>query len=215
MSQPPGGQQPEGVPGYAPPQDPWGNDGFETGVASVPTDPIPQYSSSYADMGYPTQPAWPQQGQAYPYVPQQPQRSKAAPVILTILAVLVVGGGGGYGAWYYLTQRGTTTNTNHTPTTAATSTGRPWDISTVRIGDCITVDNSDPTNPKPSFQPCGSGSYQVSAIRHGADIAQDNDGKLNQDEAQRACSGTDYTNYYAFDAENSTANDYVLCLKKM
>lgn len=214
MSQPPGGQQPEGVPGYAPPQDPWGNDGFETGVASVPTDPIPQYGSSYVDLGYPTQPAW-QQGQSYPYVPQQPPKSKAVPVVLTILAVLAVGGGGGYGAWYFATHRGTTTTPTTTPSHSATSTERAWDISTVQIGDCINVDNSDPQNPKPHFETCGKDTYQVNAIRHGADIAQDSNGKLTTDEAQKACTGTDYTNFYAFDAEGSTANDYVLCLKKL
>ena len=66
-------QQPPGGPaegGYAQPQDPWG--GYEPGVASVPTDPIPQ---QYPPMG--PGDVWSQstvaQGGPYGYVPQQPQ----------------------------------------------------------------------------------------------------------------------------------------------
>src|SRR6187549_3396009 len=69
-SQPPGGP-PEG--GYAQPQDPWAG-GYEPGLASVPTDPIPQQYDPYSSV--PPGEIWSQataiQGGPYGYVPQQP-----------------------------------------------------------------------------------------------------------------------------------------------
>src|SRR5262245_33862313 len=48
--QPPGGQPSEGTPSYSQPQDPWAT-GHDHGLASVPTDPIPQQYDPYAHGG--------------------------------------------------------------------------------------------------------------------------------------------------------------------
>jgi hypothetical protein len=213
VHEPPGGRQPDGPHGYAQPQDPWGGDGFDTGVASVPTEPVPQpygYQQPYGRAGVWSQETM-QHGSSMPWMPP-PRRSRVGVVILTLLAVLLVGGGGGYGAYYIATHRTVSGGPTTGPTTGGpTSTERQWAIDKVVIGDCIAVDNARTDRPTPHFTGCAKGAYQVLAVKKGDGVQQDGDGVLDEKEAQNTCATTTYTNYYAYD-DTGTANDYVLCL---
>jgi hypothetical protein len=215
VHEPPGGRQPESPPGgYTPPQDPWGGDGFDTGVASVPTDPIPQ-GYQYNEYNRPDMWSQPtvQHGQQLPWLAPAPRRGRAGVVLLAILAVLLIGGGGGYGAYYLATHRSTNPPTTQptTPSTTTSSSQRAWAVDAVVVGDCIGVDDANTAHPRPFFANCDKGAYQVLAVNKGADVIQDDNGVLEGKEAQNTCATTTYTNYYLFDADGND-NDYVLCL---
>jgi len=238
--QPPGGQQPEGTPGYAQPQDPW-EGGFEPGLASVPTDPIPQqydpYGNAYTQPGSGQDGVWSQQTVAqggYSGYAPQPQKSKAGMIVLVSLIVVLLAGGGGFGAWW-LTTHPPNSDPGTSPTTpgpgpattpAATTPGTEpsvFDPLVVNVGDCLINDNpGDPNNPndpkhknpKMRVLACGSaGTYEVLKIVEGGDIPQDGDGVLSVAEAQEACKGSGYTNYYQSD-NDGTDRDLVFCMKK-
>ncbi len=227
--QPPGGgQQPDGTPAYAPPQDPW-EGGYEPGLASVPTDPIPQQQQSY-DVGY--APGY-TQGElwsqptvgGYPgYVPP----NRTGKIVLATLLVILLAGGGGFLAYYLIKNPpGGRGGDDPTGTATATSTGTPnatettpgntavaFDPFLVKVGDCLINDNPDvPNDPKMRIVPCDQApNFEVIAIVTGADITQDDDGQISESESQEACKDSGYTNYYQSNSDG-VAKDVVFCMK--
>jgi hypothetical protein len=214
--QPPGGPPPDGTPSYAQPQDPWAG-GFEQGVASVPTDPIPQQYDSYVPGAVPGE-VWAQQtvvhgGQPYAYVPQ-PQRSKAGVVIAVFLAVLVLGGGGGYAAYYVTTHRSPTgTNPTAGPTTPNTTVPAAFDPYAVKVGDCL-VNKGTAGSPSMSTAKCTDAqSYKVLKVTRGADIPEGADGKFDAATTSvHECAGTGYQSWYGYKDAYSQDKDLFFCL---
>jgi hypothetical protein len=229
--QPPGGgQQPDGTPGYAPPQDPW-EGGYEPGLASVPTDPIPQqqqqpYGVGYAP-GYQQGEIW-SQPTAGGYPGYEPP-NRTGKIILVTLLVVLLAGGGGFLAWYLIKNRpggggGTddpTASASGTATPTATATATPdntppvaFDPFQVKVGDCLVNDNPDvPNDPKMRIVPCDQNpNFEVLTIVSGADIPQDDDGQISESESQEACKETGYTNYYQSNSDG-VERDVVFCMK--
>jgi hypothetical protein len=209
--QPPGGQQqPPAPPAFVPPQDPWGG-GFEQGVASVPTDPIPQQQFDQ----YAQPPAggdvWSQQtvahGGQYPQAPKQ--RGRGGAIAVVILAILVLGGGGGYAAYYVVKQHGTTTTTTTTATTPPTR----LDLSKVVQGDCI-MNVGTATAPVMQSTACTTAnSFKVLRVMRGATIPRAADGSLDRNTTSpQVCAGLQYDNYYAFWEDDDRTKDVFLCL---
>src|SRR5262245_37194719 len=122
--EPPGGP-PQGPPGYVPPQDPWAGPEHPGGLASMPTDPIPQqYEPPYTGGDVWSQATVQHGGQSIPI--QTPQRNRAGLLAIIFLAVLVLGGGGGYATYYFVRKHGT-----------PGPTAPPNDLQTVVAGDCM------------------------------------------------------------------------------
>lgn len=212
-------QPPEGA--YAQPQDPW-EGGYEPGLASVPTDPIPEQRFE----GYPPAGSdlWSQQTVAHGgYVPQR-SSNRTGMIVLIVLIVLVLGGGGGYAAYYVTSKRNATAN----PTTDPTSTGAPttsapaqFDPYAVEVDNCIrnrntanvpTPDDVDP-NPDIEIVPCTTDdSYKVIKIVEGEQLKENAQGELDRDTtAPDACGDTPYKFWYAYDATDDT-QDLFFCL---
>jgi hypothetical protein len=212
-NQPPGGQ-PEGASAYAQPQDPWGGS-YEQGLASMPTDPIPD---PYAQSGG----VWSQEtvghGGQYGYVAQPPQRSKAGMIIVIFLAVVLLGGGGGYLAWYITQPGGNQTSSPAAPnTTAAPTTTGPaeFDPHTVEVGDCLLNKgtNDDPdleitacTTPK---------SLKVIKISTGARIPEGPGDRFSKEVTSVAeCANTGYSDWYGYQHGTDDSKDVFFCLMK-
>ena len=209
-------QPPPGAPdgGYAQPQDPWAG-GYEPGIASVPTDPIPQqYGQGYTapgDWGAPTvaQGA----GGPYGYGPQQQPRGRGGTVVLVILAVLVLGGAGGFGAYYYTNQRSNQAG-NGSPTTPGTSVSptATWDAHAVVLGDCLFNYGTD-VKPKLDFSPCSkSGSFKVIRIVSGPSIPENAAGAFDRSTAEAECADTPWQSYYTYKDLVSDSRDLVFCM---
>jgi hypothetical protein len=228
----PAGGQHEGTPGYPQPQDPW-EGGYDSGLASVPTDPIPQQYDAYGNPqpGYEQGGLWSQptvqQGGGYPGYPPQPAR-KAGQMVLVVLIVALLAGGGGFLAWY-LTRTDARTSTNATsppvttpastkgtsPATAATTAPGAFDPFAVNVGDCLVNDNpSDSKKPQMRVVECATaGSFEIIKIIEGEAIKQNGDGVLTEPESQEACRGSGYSNYYQSDNDGA-AQDIVFCMKE-
>ncbi|GAA1769911.1 hypothetical protein [Luedemannella helvata] len=223
---------------YAQPQDPW-EGGFEypPGQSSMPTDPIPHqydpYSGTYPP--YNTGGTWVQQSGTAGTVPPvgwapqppPPKPNKAIPILVALAVVLVLGGGGA--AAYYIATRDNTRTTGTggpttTPTTGApaTSAAPPtsaaptdgtFDPYAVEEGDCVA--NSG-TNEKPRMAvvDCVPGVYKVIKVRLGAEVKQDTDEVLSDDEARATCKGTGFTFFYKNNFDG-TDNDVVFCMNKV
>jgi hypothetical protein len=147
-------QPPGEPPSYAQPQDPWAG---TQGVASAPTDPIPQTPQQYGQFapGVAAPSVWTQETIShggYDYVPQE--RSRLGMYVLIILAVIVFGGGGGYGAYRWIsslnppeTTVDPTSSTGTSPSTGSTSPGElpQVDPASIKVGECIY--NTTPDDP--------------------------------------------------------------------
>jgi hypothetical protein len=207
MSQPTSGGAPEGAPGYSQPQDPWAG-GYEPGLASMPTDPIPQqYEQPYA-----VRPELWSQATAGPAGPPQPpygppagKRSNAAMIVGVILLVLVLGGGGGFAAYKYLTRN---TAPTPTPSTSPSASGPSDTLTTpttfpytVQTGDCM-VNNGTAAAPAMGPASCSTpGSYKVVKRVMGADIPEGPDGKFDRDTTSvKECAGTGFQTWYGYQA---------------
>jgi hypothetical protein len=218
--QPPGGQPPEGTPGYAQPQDPW-QGGFEPGMASVPTDPIPQRYDPYGQYGPGQQgEVWVQptmaQGGPYGYVPQQPQRSRAGLIVLVVLVVLLVGGGAGVAAWYLTTKRNPVSSASHTPTptsSAASATSAPFDPHVVKVNDCI-VNLGSNDSPDVRVTACSTkGSFKVIKIATGANIPKGPGGTFDRDTTSvSVCADTGYQSWYGYQSPSDHTKDVFFCM---
>jgi hypothetical protein len=211
-------QPPEGA--YAQPQDPW-EGGYEPGLASVPTDPIPEQRFE----GYPAPGAevWSQQTVAHGgYVPQQAP-NRTGMIVLIVLIVLILGGGGGYAAYYVTSKRNPSANPTVDPTTGETATSTPtptFDPYAVEVDDCIRNNNGNVPNPdnvdaNPDIDivPCATdGSFKVIKIVVGDQLKRNAQGELDRDTtAPAACGDTPYKYWYAYDANDDT-QDLFFCL---
>ena len=221
-NQPPGGQQPEGTPAYAQPQDPWAG-GYDPGHVSVPTDPIPQQYDPYAQGAQGE--VWSQptvaQGGPYGYVPQQPQKSKAGVIILIFLVVLLLGGGGGFGAWYILKGPGsvnpTTTPTTTTPAAVITcpvsAAAGAFDPCSVKQGDCL-FNNGTAADPDLKIVECSTAkSYKVIKVSKGAAILEGPGDRFDKDTTSvKECAGTNYDTWYGYQDATDDKKDVFLCM---
>jgi hypothetical protein len=207
--QPPGGQPAEGPAAYPQPQDPWAG---EHGIASVPTDPIPQQYGTFGQSEVWSQATVAHGGQ-YDYVQQQPQRSRAGMIIGIFLGVLLLGGGGGFAAWYIVTHKGD----NPTPSTSTsapvvTTTKPGFDPAAVAVGTCLINKNAT-GSPDISVVACNTpGSYKILKISKGETLPEGTDGKLGAGTATTECAGLAYNRWYAYDDSDNT-KDIFFCLK--
>lgn len=216
---------PEGTPGYAQPQDPWAG-GFEPGQASVPTDPIPGQYDPYG--GYAQGDPYAQQTVphgAYAVYPP-PRRSRALPIAITAVIVLLLGSGAGYAAWYVATTNrpstspttpGVVTTTpggqTTTPGGASTTPAAKFDAHTIVAGDCL-LNKGTADDPDMQLVPCTTPkSYKVIKVDQGAGIPEGPDGKFDRDTTSVAvCKDTNYESWYAYDDENNDAKDVFFCM---
>jgi hypothetical protein len=220
--QPGGGSPPDPNQGYAQPQDPW-EGGYEPGLASVPTDPIPQQYEPYPHgQGYPQGDVWSQataaHGPQYGYQQQPPPApNRTGMIVLIVLVILVLGGGGGFAAWYVTSQRSATTD----PTTSPTQTQTQTEFSpyAVKVNDCIRNNSPSPRptgvdeNPEIAIVECSADdSYKVVAIFQGEDLAESQAGKLDDFTAAQSCRGTGYGFWYAYDDNADDTKDLLFCL---
>jgi len=227
--QPPGGAQSDGTP-YAQPQDPWA----EPGVASVPTDPIPQQYDPYQASPSSGQ-IWSQQtvahGAPYGYGQPQPGRGKLIALVVTLLVVL--GGAGGYAAWYIVTKGqpdpGQTTAGATTGPTAGQSGESPalgfpascpisedagaFDPCGVKEGDCLFNDGTA-AEPEIRVTNCDvEGAYKVLKVSRGADIKEGPGDVFDKDTTSVAeCKDTGYLHWYGYQDAFNDNNDVFLCL---
>jgi len=211
----PGSGSPEG--GYSQPQDPWAG-GYEPGMASVPTDPIPQQYDAYSQ-SYGSQPwsgATEVQGGPYGYVPQQPQRSRAPVFILVALLVLLFGGGAGVAAWYYWPRPGPQGQGNHPTTSASTTTTPPaiFDPQAVQEGQCLFNNGTD-AHPQMQVVGCSTAqAYKVKKIDRGKDLPEGPDGKFDQSTATAVgCVGNGLY-YYGYKDPVDDNKDLFFCMTK-
>ncbi len=222
--QPPGGQPPEGTPSYAQPQDPWSG-GFDQGLASVPTDPIPQQYDPYAQ-GVSQGDVWSQEtaphgGQQYGYAPAPPKR-KVGLIIAVFLAVLVLGGGGGFAAWYVTTHQTASPDPTTSPTTPPTSAAvdnntcvkaNGFDPCALAVGDCF-VNNGTTNSPDLKLVECTTPkSFKVVKVSAGAGIPEGPDGKFDADTTSVSeCKDVKFTQWYGYKDGGSDEKDHFFCL---
>jgi len=221
-------QPPGEPPSYAQPQDPWAG---TQGVASAPTDPIPQAPAPPGQFaqGVARPSVWTQETIShggYEYVPQQ--RSRLGTYVLIILAVIVFGGGGGYGAYRWIESMTPTTPPTSGPTgnpggstpgTSGPATTPPVEASALNVGDCIL--NTTPDNPgTPAVEAptmvrsaCSvKDSYKVIKILAGEQIPEGPQGTFDKDHtAPEVCKNTGYEAYFAWDSTDDS-RDYFFCL---
>jgi hypothetical protein len=213
--QPPGGQPPEGTPTYPQPQDPWAA-AHDHGLASMPTDPIPQQYDPYAHGGVPGEVGAQQTvlhgGQPYGYVPPPPRRSRAGLIAVVVLAVLVLGGGGGFAAWYAIKSDPIPRTDPSAATTRTPSPKASLDPHDIKVGDCIVNNGSE---PNPQIAPAGCDtpkSYKVIKKIEGASIKANAAGKFDAGTtAAAACAGTGFQTWYGYN-DTDDKNDVFFCL---
>jgi len=233
-TQEPGGTQPEGgTPGYAQPQDPWaGGFDYGHGQASVPTDPHPpqfdplvtygqEFGTGHNDpWGGPTAnqgaQGWPQQPGSVPPAGPVPQRSRAVPILIALLVVVVLGAAAG--AIYWFTGRSNTGATGGTPSPGSVTTGSngvpgtpKFNPHAVAEGGCLRNYGTD-KNPEMRQVECGKNAFKVLKIARGENLPKNAEGKFDEFAAAQACSGVNgYKNYYAFNSDNNT-QDLIFCM---
>jgi hypothetical protein len=212
-------QPPEG--GYAQPQDPW-EGGYEPGLASVPTDPIPEQRFE----GYPPADVWSQQTVAQGGYVAQSSPNRTGMIVLIVLIVVILGGGGGYAAYYVTSKRNPATDPTAGPTPSGqvttTTTPAQFDPYAIKEQDCIrnrnaTVPNPDVVDSNPDIEivPCTTiGSFRVVRIVQGEQLIENPEGKLDRKTtAPAACKDTGYEFWYAYDATDNT-QDLFFCLTR-
>jgi hypothetical protein len=228
--QPPGGQ-PDGTP-YAQPQDPWA----EPGVASVPTDPIPQQYDPYPG-SLPGGQIWSQETVAHgaPYGYGQPQPGRGKLIALVVALLVVLGGAGGYAAWYIVakgqpsadpTIAGPTGGPSADPSSGGTPVqqGFPascpisgdagaFDPCAVKEGDCLFNDGTA-AEPDIRVTNCDvENSYKVLKVSRGASIKEGPGDVFDKDTTSVAeCKDTNYLHWYGYQDALDDNKDIFLCL---
>ena len=221
-------QPPGEPPSYAQPQDPWAG---SQGVASAPTDPIPQPPQQQGQFaqGIAAPSVWTQETVShggYEYVPHE--RSRVGTYVLVILAVIVFGGGGGYGAYRWISSLPSNTTPpadtspsagSSTPGSAGPGPSPTVEAAALKLGDCIL--NTTPDNPATEVveaptmvrSDCSTkDSYKVIKIKVGEEIPEGPRGTFDKDvTAPEVCKGTGYEAYFAWDSTDDT-RDYFFCL---
>jgi hypothetical protein len=216
-------QPPDG--GYAQPQDPW-EGGFEPGLASVPTDPIPeQRYDAYTPGAGPSDMIWSQQTVAQGgYVPR-PESNRTGMIVLIVLIVLVLGGGGGYAAYYFTSKRNPSANPTTDPSSSQGATTDPtsapatsdFDPYAVKVDDCLRNNNPVPTYPavdtRPDLQivPCDTdGALRVTKVVTGGELVKNAQGDVDGEaSAKAACPSFKF--WYVKEGTDD-AQDLVLCI---
>ena len=217
-------QPPGEPPSYAQPQDPWAG---TQGVASAPTDPIPQAAAPHGQFApgcgraERVDPGDRSRTAGTTYVPQQ--RSRVGTYVLVILAVIVFGGGGGYGAYRWIasmTPHNTATSWPtgirgiSTPGSSGPATTPTVAAAALNVGDCIL--NTTPDNPA---TPCGRGSDHGAFGLLGEGFIQGHQDRGSGSRSQRVrrapstrtvtapevCKGTGYEAYFAWDSTDDIA----------
>ena len=216
--QPQGGQQPEGAPPYAQPQDPWAA-GHDPNATSLSTEHIPQQHEPYAGGTGPSG-LWTAQtevhgGQSYEYAPPAPARSKAGLIAVMAIVVLVLGGGGGYTAWYVIRHGGTGQDpgTPGSSSTAASQAPPAFDPHDVKVGECLINDGTD-EKPKMASAACTMPkSYKVIKRVAGEGLMENDQGGFDRDTTiKAACAGTGFASWYSYKDLSDDTLDLVLCL---
>jgi hypothetical protein len=217
-----------------PPQDPWAGLEHGGGLASVPTDPIPQHEPQQ----YPTGgEVWSQatvqhSGQVGPgqfgpgqfgpgqfgpgqfgsgqfgsgqLGPAVPERPRNRAGLLAIIFLAVlVLGGGGGYAAFYFVKKHGDSTTASTP---------PPDWQRANVGDCM-VNSGTEASPKMGLAACtATNSFKVVKVVRGTAVPRDSAGVVNPKTASAAlCAGLKYDNYYAYWDTEEPAQNVVLCL---
>jgi len=214
-----------GEPGYTAPQDPWSG---APGVASPPTDPIPQaprgqFAPGVAAPVPPPPSVWSQETIAHsdPYRPP-PRSGRTGLYILVTMVVLVLGGAGGFGAWYLITERicpgdGPCNAQPQSPTTEASTDADAFQPDAVRVGDCL-VNHGTATNARMKIEPCETvGALRVLKIEHGEQILENSAGKFDRPTtADPICTGVTGwdQSWFAWNSTDDT-QDYFYCLDNL
>jgi hypothetical protein len=200
-----------------PPQDPWAVP-EHGGLASVPTDPIPQqYEQPRYEQPQPQyeQPPYPTGGEVWgqptilhggQYGPStmapQPQRNRAGMLAIIFVAVLLLGGGGVYAGFYFVKNRGSSTP-------PATASG----LQSVQVNQCL-VNAGTAANPDMQISSCTApNSFKAIKVVHGDAVPRDSHNVVDpKSAAASVCAGTQYNNFYAYwDTEAPTQN-FLICL---
>jgi hypothetical protein len=208
MSQPPGGGQ-ESNAAYAQPQDPWG--AFEPGLASVPTDPIPQPPDVYGQGDVWSSPTVPHGAPVGP--PQFPappprKRNNAALIVVLVLVVVVVGGAGAYGAYHYVSTRTTATTGGGSPSTSPSAdpvpTGFPYNA---KVGDCV-INVGTTAKPLLNLSSCSApGSFTIVKIARGASIPVGPKDTFDSDTTSaQVCAGITFDTWFGYQVDDPRLN---------
>jgi hypothetical protein len=173
-----------GEPPYTAPQDPWSS---APGVASPPTDPIPQaprggFTPGVASPVPPPASVWSQETIAHDDRYRRSPGGRTGLYILVTIIVLVLGGAGGFGAWYLITDRmcpgsQPCTTGSQQPTNPTEDTFHP---EAVRLQDCL-VNHGTETDAKMKVESCDTaGALRVLSIVQGEDIPENAQGKFDR-----------------------------------
>jgi hypothetical protein len=219
--------QPGEPPSYTAPQDPWS---AAPGVATPPTDPIPQPPRGQFAPGVaspvapPPSNVWAQETIAHD--DRRPPGRTGLYVLVTVL-VLVLGGAGGYGAWYLITQRicaAGSANCNpqsqqtQQQTQSTQSTDPVFDPAIVKVGDCL-VNHGTPEDPKMRVESCNTpGAFRVLYIKKGKDIPENANGEFDRQTTGPAVCGDvpDWDNsWFGWDDPDNDNRDYFFCLDNL
>lgn len=216
--QPPGGQPPEGTPTYPQPQDPWAA-GQDHGLASVPTDPIPQQYDPYAHGtgGAVWSQATVAHGESGYDLPPSPQRRRTGLLVGLFAVVLVLGGGGGFAAWYVTSQTRKpdpqVSNTATASPSANATTPAVFDPHQVEVDDCV-ANRGTALKPEMVSSACVVGSFTVLKKVEGASIKENADGKFDAETTSAAaCAGTGFESWYGYKDALDEKKDVFFCLK--
>ena len=218
MTYPPPGEQP-----YTQPQDPWSG---SQGIASAPTDPLPQPVRGQFTPGVAAPSAWSQETIAHsdPYVPAGEGGGRAGLYVLVVLLVIVLGGAGGFGAWWAITNYAGDLGLNPPTTTTPTTTGQQSPTPTptemkftpeiIAVGDCMINRNPDVNPPDMYKAPCDrENAFQVLKIFSGAEaIPEGPSGNFTEeDTANVLCADLDSDSWFGWNSSND-AQDRFYCM---
>jgi hypothetical protein len=208
--QPPGGGQ-DGGDGYSQPQDPWS--GFEPGLASMPTDPIPQrqpevYGATVPDAIWSNPTVLQEQSPPqFPYPP--PRRGNAALITAIVVLVLLLGGGGGYAAYHYIKTHPANGAQNPPPSASGNPSTAPPNVFpyTAKEGDCV-VNAGTTQKPKMSPSSCSTpNSFKIVKIARGSSIPLGPSGTFDTNTTSAAvCAGIQFDTWYGYQVDNPNLN---------
>jgi hypothetical protein len=215
------GEQP-----YTQPQDPWSG---TQGIASAPTDPIPQPPRGQYTPGVASPSVWVQETVAHsdPYVAQGRGGGRGGLYTLVVLLVVVLGGAGGFGAWWAITNYSGLTDTpsNTTTTTGATTgptspTPQPTEVryrgEVIPVGTCM-INRGTPENAEMFIVACDwpgdLEKLEVLKTYSGETIPEDAAGDFTADiTAQPLCSDLPrFNRYFGWNSSND-AQDSFYCM---
>jgi hypothetical protein len=212
------GEQP-----FTQPQDPWSG---TQGVASAPTDPIPQPPRGEFVPGVAAPSVWSQDTVAHvdPYAPQPRGRGSAGLYVGIVLLLVVLAGAGGFGAWWAFRNYvvGPNTPPTNSPSATGSSSTSPTPAPTevkyaadlVDIGTCMINRNPDVNPPRMYIVACDWPGdlevLQVLKVYSGETIPEDAEGNFTADATGNfLCGDLDrYDRYYGWNSDNDAADRF-------